>query len=306
MFHIAYCFDLAYEQHFGASVCSLLLTYGGAAADLAIHVVREASNIAFERKVRKLADIFGATIDVNVLSADDLAQVRNLTVKSQAVMHATSATYYRLLLPEIVPQSAEQVLYLDSDTIVLSDVSPLLQTDMQGKALGGVVDLTGKEMAERLKIPQYVNAGVLLFDLRSWRANDYGRKCIEFARSNPNAAIFADQCLINIVLANDVFTLEPKWNRFVTAQHSSDDAGDAAILHFIMADKPWHAWYENELARYYWKYLDVSPWADAKPVAPKTVEQALRQARLFAQRRKPDEAIEIYENILSSMQRGRR
>src|SRR5262249_46171688 len=94
-----------------------------------------------------------------------------------------------------------------------------------------------------------------------------------------------------------------KWNHFVTAQRATDDITDAALLHFIMADKPWHAWYENELSRYYWKYLDVSPWGGAKPVGPKTVEHALRQARLMARQRKPDEAIEIYESIFSSLQR---
>jgi lipopolysaccharide biosynthesis glycosyltransferase len=72
------------------------------------------------------------------------------------------------------------------------------------------------------------------------------------------------------------------------------------VLHFITGDKPWHAWYENALGKAYWKYLDVSPWAGAKAVAPTTVEKAHRLARLLHRQNKTAESVRVYDSIVVS------
>ena len=76
-------------------------------------------------------------------------------------------------------------------------------------------------------------------------------------------------------------------------------------MHFITADKPWHAWYENNLSKYYWKYLDVSPWAGAVPAPPQNVEKAQRLARLRYLEGKNAESVQVYENIVAALLRAK-
>ena len=42
----------------------------------------------------------------------------------------TNATYYRLLMAELLPPSIERVLYLDCDMLICGDVSPLWETSL--------------------------------------------------------------------------------------------------------------------------------------------------------------------------------
>ena len=50
----------------------------------------------------------------------------------------TQATYYRLFLPEILPQSLNKVLYLDGDIIVRDSLEELWKTDIKDCAIAAV------------------------------------------------------------------------------------------------------------------------------------------------------------------------
>ena len=53
--------------------------------------------------------------------------------------HLSTATYYRLILPSLLPQ-LDKILYLDSDIIVRQDLSSLFDYDVDNFYLAGVVD----------------------------------------------------------------------------------------------------------------------------------------------------------------------
>ena len=52
--------------------------------------------------------------------------------------HVTIASYFRLLLPELLPSSSDRVLFIDADTIITSSLDELWQTPLHGKALAAV------------------------------------------------------------------------------------------------------------------------------------------------------------------------
>jgi lipopolysaccharide biosynthesis glycosyltransferase len=304
MMHVVYCFDHRYEQHFGASVVSLLLHLGGPGSELCVHVVTADPSDGFQARLDRLTDRFRARITVHRVHAQDVAQVSNLQLMKTPTGHLTAATYYRVLLGSILPPDIDRVLYLDADTIVLSDLRPLFERDLGAAVIGAALDRGSAQMAAKRGLARYVNSGVLVMDLQRWRQGDFARRCLDFAARHPEQISYGDQCAINVVCADDVQVLEPRWNRFVVAQTPSDDAGDAAILHYITGDKPWHAWYENDLSFHYWRYLDVSPWAGAVPVAPTHVGEARRLARLRFAQGKPQESVAIYEQILKSLNKS--
>lgn len=126
MMHVVYCFDHRYEQHFGASVVSLLLHLGGPGSELCVHVVTADPSDGFQARLDRLTDRFRARITVHRVHAQDVAQVSNLQLMKTPTGHLTAATYYRVLLGSILPPDIDRVLYLDADTIVLSDLRPLV------------------------------------------------------------------------------------------------------------------------------------------------------------------------------------
>jgi UDP-glucose/galactose:(glucosyl)LPS alpha-1,2-glucosyl/galactosyltransferase len=304
MVHVAYCFDKNYRQHFGASVTSLLLNFDGPGADLCIHVITDEMDQDLDRQLTRLRHVFRASIEIHLPHSRDIDKVSSLQMKSAALNHVTTVSYFRILLANLLSADIDRVLYLDSDTIILSSVRELFNTDMANAAVAGVRDFSSQVMAAKLQVKEYINSGVLLMDLGQWRQKDYATRCLNYAAANQGKLQFADQCTINAVVADDICLLDKKWNHFVVAQATSAEPNEAAVLHFITKDKPWQAWYENSLSKHYWKYLDISPWAGQMPVQPATIEEAQRLARLLFSQGKNLESVKVYENILGSLQRA--
>lgn len=292
-YNVAFCFDNNYQQHFGAAINSLLLNFAGNGEDLCIHVVGDALEDACLEKIEILRNRFRAQIKFYAIEGLDQKLLDELPLNS----FFTRATYASILLPHILPEDLESVLYLDSDTIILSDIRSLFDIDLGHKALAGVSDASCAEMKTHWAIPDYINSGVMLINPVRWRERDYSKKCIEFSHKNKEKLKFLDQCAINVILQNDIVLLSDKWNVMVKPGVSTYAGPEASILHFITKSKPWQSWYEHPLGESYWKYLNVSPWAGAKPTAAQTTGQTLRLARLLAQQGKLKESIAVYERF---------
>ena len=97
--------------------------------------------------------------------------------ESIQISHTSSVTYYRLSLPKII--SEDRCIYLDTDTIVLSDLSELFSLLSDEMLIAGVKaagyywpEESLKEKAKKLQIntfDAYVNAGVLVMNLKLMR-----------------------------------------------------------------------------------------------------------------------------------------
>ena len=121
-------------------------------------------------------------------SAESIAELR-------VDEHVTSATYFRLLIEELLPEDLDRVLYLDSDTIINKDLSELWQTDLRGAPLGAIQDpaivtigtVEGIENYAALGLKgeeRYFNAGVLLIDLKQFRAERISEQVLEFLKEH--------------------------------------------------------------------------------------------------------------------------
>lgn len=89
---------------------------------------------------------------------------------SLAGNHLPVSAYYRILLPNLLPE-VDRVLYLDYDTLVVNDLTSLWQSDLEGHFLGCIRDLgvTIKNGWSNDLLGKYgenyFNSGVLLMDL---------------------------------------------------------------------------------------------------------------------------------------------
>ena len=176
--------------------------------------------------------------------------------------HISSATFIRLLIPDLLPD-LDLCLYLDADTLVRGSVKELLHsTVFGGRSTAAVRDSEVPNIgsspgcqwrAEGLDPhADYVNAGVLVMDLERWRDESIGSRALEWIRRNPRA--WGDNDAICATLNGDVALLPRRFNATlhmmrqtspVYGYERADDVDGArlnpTIVHFTGAIKPWHS-----------------------------------------------------------------
>ena len=143
----------------------------------------------------------------------------------------TGHTYYRLFLDEWL--DVDKCIYLDFDTIVLSDISDMLDGDDWMLKASGVED-------------KYFNAGVLAFNFTP-ECRSLMSKCREMI-SNTD---YDDQQILNTVFKGNFLNIGTEYN--ISANRGEETACDPKILHFIGLNKPWHV---SPYYKYYLQYKD--------------------------------------------------
>ena len=168
-----------------------------------------------------------------------------------------------------MPERFDKAIYLDGDLLVRADVSALWEADLGGKPLLAVREYSAPVLSSRAALPNYselgldpraayLNGGVLVMDLRRWRAEEiesaglaaHGRACGREPLRRPGR----DQCRTG----RSVEGARPRWN--VPAYVSSNRVfnifeasphkdwlrherwaliREAYIFHYIGPAKPW-------------------------------------------------------------------
>lgn len=181
-------------------------------------------------------------------------------VELKGSLHLSQETYYRLFIPLIFPQY-EKILYLDADMLILSDVAKLYETKIDGYPAGAVQDVichilqAHSESIGLSDVRKTFNAGVLLINTVEFEKQKIREKCLallsEDYRRKERKLIFADQDALNIVLYENHYRLDGKWNYqpqyLWRVEEIMDDvrekyvrdANDAAVLHYSGDRKPW-------------------------------------------------------------------
>ncbi|MGW3950447.1 glycosyltransferase family 8 protein [Streptomyces sp. NPDC004752] len=148
------------------------------------------------------------------------------------------AMFARLLIDKLVPKSTENALYLDSDTIVLGDVSELAGSIPQDKIVSAVQD----DFANRMHgWSAYFNSGVISVHIPAWKAAGVGPAAMQLVSREE----MSDQHALNTVLAGRWAPLDPRWNVMthfyapsVRWEYATDARQRPAIRHFTV-HKPW-------------------------------------------------------------------
>lgn len=174
--------------------------------------------------------------------------------------YITNTAYARVLIPDIVPGAWSRVVYLDADTVVLSDLSELINVDLSGNPVAACPDpLFGQwwsrhapaalRQATRGPTDQLFNTGVMVLDLAHWRRTDLSRRTLEIAHELP-PQIQSDQAAANLAVGQSWTRLDVSWNvttdMYFRANRAAYSAAIATkrIRHFT-AFKPWHERYKR-------------------------------------------------------------
>jgi lipopolysaccharide biosynthesis glycosyltransferase len=219
-------------------------------------------------------------IKIEWLEVSDNLATKNFKISG----HVSIATYFRLLIPDLLPQRYEKVIYLDSDIIVNYDISQLWDIDIGEKYLLAVQDLgilnvsspNGLIDYQNLGISpdaKYFNAGVLVINLKKWRSEGIAEKIVDYLENNHDFVRFWDQDGLNAILVGHWGELDPRWNQTPSIhKYSSWEESpfseaaynhlihDPYIIHFAQAAKPWNSREYHPANQLFFKYVDLTAW----------------------------------------------
>lgn len=198
--------------------------------------------------------------------------------------HVTIASFYRLILSELLPKNIEKVIYLDCDLVVKGDLGELWQINLEENYILAAQDTwipyisssTGKLNYQKLRISpdaKYFNAGVLVINIRKWREDEFSTKAINYFKQNLEYIGWYDQGVLNALLVGKWGELDPKWNMspssvygFSSWQESpfSEEVYNTlicqpSIIHFV-SKKPWTS--RHTLCKEdFFQYVDLTAWS---------------------------------------------
>lgn len=154
-------------------------------------------------------------------------------------LHPTNICYAKLFIQDLLPD-LDKVLYLDTDLIVLNDLTGLYNMAFDDNYIIGCESHDfGKIQASELGIPKYLNSGVMLLDLKAMRKN----KVSDYVRANFKPLVnkvktwIYDETIINGLLYDKVKFIPEEWNYCINRKYNGREVKEPKIIHYIGADK---------------------------------------------------------------------
>jgi lipopolysaccharide biosynthesis glycosyltransferase len=197
--------------------------------------------------------------------------------------HVSLVTYYRILIPDVLPISVERVIYLDCDLIINGDISELWNANEHAHTMA-VRDAGLRFVSNPSAIrdfqqfgleaeAHYFNAGVLVINVHKWRSEDISIKLLKLLNQHSTRFRWWDQDALNIVLNKRWQPLDPIWNQLPAifqyrewseSPYSQEQFEQAvsgpAIVHYASSVKPWKTIKPDRRDYLFYHYLDMTPW----------------------------------------------
>ena len=194
--------------------------------------------------------------------------IEGLIIPEQS--YFTLATYYRLFFPLMVPETVKKLLYLDTDIVVVGDLSEIYHINITGFPVGAVAEVNATKNRPDLGIDEigaYFNAGVMLMNISEWKDQKISERAIQFLHDFPEKIVWVDQDALNVVLKDNYVKLSAKFNvtpfdipRYLPKSGYHNFLKGKIIIHYALREhKPWHLDSSNKFRYLYHDYLKQSP-----------------------------------------------
>lgn len=262
--------DNNYALQCGVMIYSLFYNHVGT-SDIVVHIIDDNISDENKHKLRSIAWEFRQEICFHDI---DNGLLKGL--KLQGDTYVSPIVYYRLFVSRILDEMISRVLYLDCDVMVLKDIAPLFQLNMEGHTIAAVRDVNQpmwEEQAFQIGFSyhdRYFNSGVILINLDKWRQDNVEERLYVFS-CRERKVFFPDQDALNYVFRDKWLELPPKWNRFnlvrynqVTFKNKKDFLDYVycpAIVHFASKTaRPWMRLKFVPFGKKYEEYCSLTPW----------------------------------------------
>lgn len=214
MLNVVFASDDNYASFLSIAMNSLLMHNENDFDKINIYVLDDGISENNKNKIQKIITNYSATLtfietkNLNEMDITILGLKRNLN-------NSSLTTYARLFLSSLLPKNINKVLYLDCDSLIVDSFKEIWDLDLSNYPCAAVIDGTNTAVKEKLGFSRdeyYINAGVLLINLKKWREDKIEEQFIQFMTDNQNKFYQHDQGIINNIFRNQIKIIEPKYN----------------------------------------------------------------------------------------------
>ncbi len=240
-------------------------------------------------KLRSIAETYGRQLEF--MEMPNWSERLGITLKS-CKSGWLGFGYNRLFLTEFIPQNVNKVLYLDSDTVIEGSLNELWNIDISDYYLAGVDDCLSSKYRKVVGLDNcgtYVNAGMLMINLKRWREENVISDFIKLLRDNNGYFIFNEQSIINSLFSGKIRILPQKYNvntlvylftydellklrkphKFSYSVDEYNEARKSPVIthytgNFLVNRRPWIHNSDHPHSTVYDKYKNISPWSETE------------------------------------------
>ena len=229
-------------------------------------------------KINTLINKFGKDfLKINFINMHNAFEGANTDI------YISTTSYYRIRLPSLL-SDVDRVLYIDTDVINFADLTEMYNLELNDNIfLRGTLDNIGNTAELRLfgiNTSKYMNAGILLMNLKSMRKLGIEEKIIDFV--NNHYLEHHDQTAINAVCYNNFGILSIKYATFCFDKYESmvrynkrqdkryryteaelkQAYYEPILLHYVGRTKPWDRGNNIKYSEYWWYYAKLTDFYD--------------------------------------------
>ena len=221
-------------------------------------------------------------------------------------------TYARMILGNIIPQSVDRIISLDSDTMVLDKIDELWNWDMESYPIAGVDDCMGRVAlvkTQHLKADSiHCNAGMYLIDLSAWREENWTNQFYQYIKCLFDKGISLggyEEEVITKVVGERMLVLPPKFNlmtleqvftykqllrfrqpiNYYTEEQIEEAKKNPVITHttnfFYVRKRIFEENSDHPMRKQYEKYRALTPWKDDPAMAVKPTRKQMFQKNIW-------------------------
>ena len=299
--NIVYSTSDLYSPLAGISMTSLLMNNQDVEE---IHIIIMDNGISDENrmKLRFTAESFQRDI-VFVPLADSLSNVE-INLQKWDI-----STFGRLFEASSLPDY-DRVIHIDCDTVIDGSLQELWDLDINRAVVAGASDCLSDEYKKNIGLScneTYLNAGVLVLNLKKIREDNYEKTFLKYIEENSQFLTYVDQEVLNACIAENEKVIIPlQYNsysilHYLTYKHlkilrnvnymfSEQEFLKAKkypiILHFtgcfLEGTRPWIMGDDHPLNDVFIRYKDISEWKhmdlweDKRSVKTKIISKVIK------------------------------
>lgn len=285
--NIAYCTDSNYIEHVGVSITSIILN--NLNNNIQFHVFLYDVSLEEQTKLQQICP----SITLYQIPKNELNKYSEN--QNKKIKHINQSMYIRLSVPRLLQGIVDKFIYLDADTLCFTDISKILDTNLNSVVCAVTHDSLNKQnmlhQNKRLGLTteNYFNSGFLYINIDNWMKFDTENKSnkilLSFEQDN---LIYPDQDALNIVLQNQVTYIDPKWNYLFTWMKDNqketffyNKESLPYIIHFTGARKIWYQEHTGLAQNVYNFYKHFTPWANT-PLKSYKHKMRINDYRIYA------------------------
>lgn len=190
--NVAYAFDSKYEYITHVSMKSIMLSQNYDTY-IIFHILVSSNIKDKEKEVIDKICIQHNNCKINYYQMGE----RFKGINTVGFITWSTAMYYRLRLPDLLPNE-KRVLYLDCDTLIYKDLTKIYNYDISDNYFTGMLEPRDLSYL-KLNVKNYINTGVMLFNLEELRKDDIPKKIEEFLVEHNFKLLFPVNDAVNTV-----------------------------------------------------------------------------------------------------------